>query len=135
MIAHAAPRDTGKAVLGASYDHRLLSGFDVTQVLQMLLKPPARYYSDDDHEPGQRQIKRAIRAKVIELARALTSTPRHHGHRRHPRDGLSRLDGDPRTDRVVRTSLRFPAQQKDVNVDNLGSIDAMTDFLLARKTA
>ena len=31
MIAHAAPRDTGKAVLGASYDHRLLSGFDVTR--------------------------------------------------------------------------------------------------------
>jgi len=41
MIAHAAPRDTGKAVLGASYDHRLLSGFDVTQVLQMLIKAPA----------------------------------------------------------------------------------------------
>jgi len=41
MIAHAAPRDTGKAVLGASYDHRLLSGFDVIQVLQALIKPPA----------------------------------------------------------------------------------------------
>ena len=41
MIAHAAPRDTGQAVLGASYDHRLLSGFDVTQVLQTLIKPPA----------------------------------------------------------------------------------------------
>lgn len=40
MIAHAAPRDTGKAVLGASYDHRLLTGFDVTQVLQALIKPP-----------------------------------------------------------------------------------------------
>ena len=40
MIAHAAPRDTGKAVLGASYDHRLLSGFDVIQVLQALIKPP-----------------------------------------------------------------------------------------------
>jgi pyruvate/2-oxoglutarate dehydrogenase complex dihydrolipoamide acyltransferase (E2) component len=42
MVAHAAPRDTGKAVLGASYDHRLLSGFDVTQVLQAMIKPPAR---------------------------------------------------------------------------------------------
>jgi len=41
MVAHAAPRDTGRAVLGASYDHRLLSGFDVTQVLQTLIKPPA----------------------------------------------------------------------------------------------
>jgi pyruvate/2-oxoglutarate dehydrogenase complex dihydrolipoamide acyltransferase (E2) component len=42
MVAHAAPRDTGKAVLGASYDHRLLSGFDVIQVLQALSKPPAQ---------------------------------------------------------------------------------------------
>jgi hypothetical protein len=27
-------------VLGASYDHRLLSGFDVVQVLQALAQPP-----------------------------------------------------------------------------------------------
>jgi pyruvate/2-oxoglutarate dehydrogenase complex dihydrolipoamide acyltransferase (E2) component len=42
MIAHAAPGDKGRAVLGASYDHRLLSGFDVTQVLQAMIKPPTR---------------------------------------------------------------------------------------------
>ena len=40
IVAHAAPRGAGKAVLGASYDHRLLSGFDVVQVLQALAQPP-----------------------------------------------------------------------------------------------
>ena len=41
IVAHAAPKATGGAVLGASYDHRLLTGFDVTQVLQALSRPPA----------------------------------------------------------------------------------------------
>ena len=41
IVAHAAARETGRAVLGASYDHRLLSGFDVVQVLQALARPPA----------------------------------------------------------------------------------------------
>jgi D-alanine--poly(phosphoribitol) ligase subunit 2 len=27
----------------------------------------------------------------------------------------------------------FPLKQEEVNIDNLGSIDAMTDFLLSRK--
>ena len=40
IVAHAAPGATGSAVLGASYDHRLLSGFDVAQVLQALAQPP-----------------------------------------------------------------------------------------------
>ena len=40
MVAHAAPKGSGRAVLGASYDHRLLSGFDVAQVLQSLSLPP-----------------------------------------------------------------------------------------------
>ncbi len=39
IVAHSAPRGTGKAVLGASYDHRLLSGFDVVEVLQALSRP------------------------------------------------------------------------------------------------
>jgi pyruvate/2-oxoglutarate dehydrogenase complex dihydrolipoamide acyltransferase (E2) component len=39
MVAHSAPRGSGKAVLGASYDHRLLSGFDVVQILQALATP------------------------------------------------------------------------------------------------
>ena len=42
MVAHAAPsREKGaEAVLGASYDHRILSGFDVARVLQQLTQPP-----------------------------------------------------------------------------------------------
>ena len=39
IVAHAAPKHAGRAVLGATYDHRLLSGFDVAQVLQALSKP------------------------------------------------------------------------------------------------
>ena len=41
IVAHAAPRSAGGAVLGATYDHRLLTGFDVAQVLQALSRPPA----------------------------------------------------------------------------------------------
>jgi len=40
IVAHAAPRTGGGAVLGASYDHRLLSGSDVAQVLQALAERP-----------------------------------------------------------------------------------------------
>jgi pyruvate/2-oxoglutarate dehydrogenase complex dihydrolipoamide acyltransferase (E2) component len=40
IVAHAAARGSDRAVLGASYDHRLLSGFDVVQVLQALAEPP-----------------------------------------------------------------------------------------------
>lgn len=44
MVAHAAPERTNgaAAVLGASYDHRVLSGFDVVRVLQQLIQPPER---------------------------------------------------------------------------------------------
>ena len=41
IVAHAKPRASGQTVLGASYDHRLLSGFDAAQVLQALAQPPA----------------------------------------------------------------------------------------------
>ena len=41
IVAHAAPKSSGRAVLGASYDHRLLTGFAVAQVLQALSRPPA----------------------------------------------------------------------------------------------
>jgi pyruvate/2-oxoglutarate dehydrogenase complex dihydrolipoamide acyltransferase (E2) component len=40
IVAHAAPRGASRAVLGASYDHRLLSGYDVVQALQALAQPP-----------------------------------------------------------------------------------------------
>jgi pyruvate/2-oxoglutarate dehydrogenase complex dihydrolipoamide acyltransferase (E2) component len=41
IVSHAAPLASGHAVLGASYDHRLLSGFDAAQVLRSLAQPPA----------------------------------------------------------------------------------------------
>jgi pyruvate/2-oxoglutarate dehydrogenase complex dihydrolipoamide acyltransferase (E2) component len=41
IVAHVAPRSEGKAVLGASYDHRLLSGFDAVSVLRRLAQPSA----------------------------------------------------------------------------------------------
>jgi pyruvate/2-oxoglutarate dehydrogenase complex dihydrolipoamide acyltransferase (E2) component len=40
MVAHAATKANGKAVLGATYDHRVLSGFDVVRFLSDLSKPP-----------------------------------------------------------------------------------------------
>ena len=40
IVAHAASRESGSAVMGATYDHRVLSGYDVIQVLQRLTKPP-----------------------------------------------------------------------------------------------
>lgn len=41
MVAHSAPPKGGQsAVLGASYDHRILSGHDVAGVLQELTQPP-----------------------------------------------------------------------------------------------
>jgi pyruvate/2-oxoglutarate dehydrogenase complex dihydrolipoamide acyltransferase (E2) component len=39
MVAHAAPRADGTGVIGASYDHRVLSGYDVVRVLQALARP------------------------------------------------------------------------------------------------
>jgi pyruvate/2-oxoglutarate dehydrogenase complex dihydrolipoamide acyltransferase (E2) component len=41
IVAHAATRADGVAVLGASYDHRLLTGFDVVSVLRALTQPAA----------------------------------------------------------------------------------------------
>jgi hypothetical protein len=32
------------------------------------------------------------------------------------------------------TAYRFPIKQEDLNIDNLGSINAMADFLLSRKS-
>ena len=41
IVSHAAPRGSGSAVLGASYDHRLLTGFDVAGILQALAQAPS----------------------------------------------------------------------------------------------
>jgi pyruvate/2-oxoglutarate dehydrogenase complex dihydrolipoamide acyltransferase (E2) component len=39
IVAHAAPQGSTKALLGATYDHRLLTGFDVASLLQKLSQP------------------------------------------------------------------------------------------------
>jgi pyruvate/2-oxoglutarate dehydrogenase complex dihydrolipoamide acyltransferase (E2) component len=41
IIGHAAPKG-GPAVLGATYDHRVLTGYDALNVLQKLATPPER---------------------------------------------------------------------------------------------
>ena len=81
-------------------------------------------------------IKAAIRAKVIDLARALNIDAR----------ALSDADILPATGYLDSTAILelvvwyeqiydFPLKQEEINIDNLGSIDAMTDFLLSRKRA
>lgn len=42
VVAHAATKADGKAVLGATYDHRALSGYDVVRLLAALAEPPDR---------------------------------------------------------------------------------------------
>jgi acyl carrier protein len=81
-------------------------------------------------------IKAAIRAKVIALAQALDIDAR----------GLSDADIIPATGFLDSTAILelvvwyeqtydLPLKQEEINIDNLGSIDAMTDFLLSRKSA
>jgi len=79
-------------------------------------------------------VKAAIRAKVIELAQALDIDAR----------GLADSDIIPATGLLDSTAILelvvwyeqtydFPLKQDEINIGNLGSIDAMTDFLLSRK--
>lgn len=81
-------------------------------------------------------VKTAIRTKVIELAKALDIDAH----------GLSDSDIIPATGLLDSTAILelvvwyeqtydFPLKQEEINIDNLGSIDAMTDFLLSRKRA
>jgi pyruvate/2-oxoglutarate dehydrogenase complex dihydrolipoamide acyltransferase (E2) component len=39
MVAHTGPRQNGWAALGATYDHRVLTGFEVSQMLKKLSTP------------------------------------------------------------------------------------------------
>jgi acyl carrier protein len=79
-------------------------------------------------------VKAAIRAKVIELAEALNIDA----------SGLADADIIPATGYLDSTAILelvvwyeqaydFPLKQEEINIDNLGSINAMTDFLLSRK--
>ena len=84
--------------------------------------------------PHRDEIKAALRAKVMELAKTLDADA---GGLTDddilPATGL--LDSNAILELVVwfETTYAFPIKQEDINIDNLGSINAMADFLLSRK--
>ena len=86
-------------------------------------------------QPDRNEIKRAIRARVIELAKALGI------------DAADITDTDiiPATGYLDSTAILelvvwleqtydLALAQEEINIDNLGSIDVMADFLLRRKS-
>jgi D-alanine--poly(phosphoribitol) ligase subunit 2 len=84
----------------------------------------------------QESVKATIRAKIIELADQLGADARELGDDDIiPATGL--LDSTGILELVVWYEREFdvPLQQDEINIDNLGSIDAMVGFLLKRKGA
>jgi D-alanine--poly(phosphoribitol) ligase subunit 2 len=80
------------------------------------------------------EIKAAVRAKVVALAKALDMDASGVADDDVlPATGL--LDSNAILELVVwfETTYDFPIRQEEINIDNLGSIDAMADFLLSRK--
>jgi D-alanine--poly(phosphoribitol) ligase subunit 2 len=81
-------------------------------------------------------IKSRIRAKFAELSAALGNDDPGGltDDAIIPATGL--LDSAALLDLVVWYEAEFdlPLTQEEINVDNLGSIDAMADYLIARKT-
>lgn len=81
-------------------------------------------------------VKAAIRSQVIELARALGMDASEIGDDDViPASGL--LDSTAIIQLVVwyEQTYDLPLKQEEINIDNLGSINSMTEFLLARKAA
>jgi len=81
-------------------------------------------------------VKAAIRSQVIELARALGMDASEIGDDDIiPATGL--LDSTAVIQLVVwyEQTYDLPLKQEEINIDNLGSINSMTEFLLARKAA
>ena len=79
------------------------------------------------------EIKTALRAKVMELARALDMDASGVADDDIlPATGL--LDSNAILELVVwfEATYDFPIKQEEINIDNLGSINAMADFLLSR---
>jgi acyl carrier protein len=79
-------------------------------------------------------VKAAIRARVMELARGLGMDASEIADDDViPATGL--LDSTAVLELVVwyEKTYDLPLKQEEINIDNLGSIDAMTGFLLARK--
>jgi acyl carrier protein len=86
--------------------------------------------------PERDAVKSAIRAKVIDLATALNiDASRLQDADIIPATGY--LDSTAILELVVwyETTYGLALKQEEINIDNLGSIDAMTEFLLARKAA
>ena len=80
------------------------------------------------------EIRAALRAKVVELAKVLDMDASGVADDDVlPATGL--LDSNAILELVVwfETTYDFPIKQEEINIDNLGSINAMADFLLSRK--
>ena len=80
------------------------------------------------------EIKAALRAKVMELAKAIDMDASGVADDDVlPATGL--LDSNAILELVVwfETTYDFPIKQDEINIDNLGSINAMANFLLSRK--
>ena len=83
---------------------------------------------------NRNEIKAALRAKIMELAKALgMEASGVTDDDILPATGL--LDSSAILELVVwyEATYDFPIKQEDINIDNLGSINAMADFLLSRK--
>ena len=79
-------------------------------------------------------IKDAVRTKVIELAKTLgMDASEIQDDEIIPATGY--LDSAGILELVVwyEGAYEMPLEQDEINIDNLGSIDAMADFVLARK--
>ena len=79
-------------------------------------------------------VRNAIRTKVVELARGLNiDASAIDDADIIPATGF--LDSTAILELVVwyETTYGLALRQEEINIDNLGSIDAMTDFLIARK--
>jgi len=81
-------------------------------------------------------VKAAIRSQVIELAKALgMDASEISDDDVIPATGL--LDSTAVLQLVVwyEQAYDLPLKQEEINIDNLGSINSMAEFLLARKVA
>jgi acyl carrier protein len=81
-------------------------------------------------------IKSRIRAKIAELSAALGNDDPHGlaDDEIIPATGL--LDSAALLELVAWYEAEFdlPLKQEEINIDNLGSIDAMAGYLIGRKT-
>ncbi len=80
-------------------------------------------------------IKAAVRAKVIELAKNLGMDASDIGDDDIiPATGY--VDSAAILELVVwyEDAYQMPLKQEEINIDNLGSINSMTDFVLKRKS-